>query len=190
MSQAGEYTSPWIQSVRQTLDECGLSYIWLEQQCDNIKWLKMKVEQSLKDQFLQRWHTELQSMTSCDFYCTIKENLNLEKYLLCENVKHRQALCNLRLANNRIPKTVGRYKGIDRNERYCNMCTGELLGDEYHVLFECQNEIIVENRKRFLPKYYTKHPSMAKCICLFQSNEKKLLYKLGAFLSNILPLFK
>ena len=187
---SGTYTAPWIISVRQTLDECGLSYIWLDQRCENIKGLKLLVEQRLKDQFLQKWHSELQGMTSCDFYREIKQVFKVEKYLSIENVKIRQAICNLRLSNNRIPKVTGRYKSIERNKRYCNLCSGDLLGDEYHVILECKNETIVTRRNSLLPKYYVHRPSMFKCLSILQTDNQKLLYKLGCYLNAVLPLFR
>ena len=190
LSVSGTYTAPWITTVKQTLDQCGLSYIWAEQKCVNVNGLKMLVEQRLKDQFFQTWHAELQCMSSCDFFCEIKDGLKLEKYLLGESVKSRQALCNLRLSNSRIPKVTGRYKGLERNKRFCNLCTGDFIGDEFHILFECKNQIITANRKKFLPRYYISHPSMFKCIELLQSSNEKVLYKLGLFLSVVLPLFK
>ena len=64
------------------------------------------------------------------------------------------------------------------------------MGDEFHVLVECKNPTIVEKRKLFLPTYYLKHPSMFKCVSLLQTSDKKLLQKLGAFLGNVLTLFK
>ena len=66
LSDTGVYVSPWVSQVKQILDDCGLSYIWLTQNFSNINWLKRTVEQRLKDQFLQKWRSELYSMTSCD----------------------------------------------------------------------------------------------------------------------------
>ena len=186
----GTYSAPWIIAVQQILDDCGLSYIWLEQKCDNVIWLKMAVEQRLKDQFLQTWHYELQNMTSCDLYCEFKKDFKLETYLLLENRKHRQAICNFRLLNNRIPKIIGRYKGLDRNKRFCDLCDGSYIGDEFHVLFECKHSAITEWRKKYLPTYFVKHPSMFKCILFLQMNNIQTLCKLGGFLSRVLPLFK
>jgi hypothetical protein len=155
----------------------------------SVEWLKMSVEQRLKDQFIQKWYQELESMSSCDLYVEFKKEFKMEKYLLLENVKYRQAICNLRLNNNRIPKVVGRYKNIVRNRRFCNLCDGNSVGDEFHILFECNNTTIVDARK-LLPRYYTFRPSMFKLVCLLQSQKPKVLLKIGAFLKTVLPLFK
>ena len=185
----GTYESPWVSQVKRILDDCGLSYIWLTQKC-NINWLKLAVEQRMKDQFVQKWKSELNSMTSCDTYVEFKLEFKLEKYLLCENHNYRQAICNFRLNNTRIPKVTGRYKGLERSQRFCNVCNNNSVGDEFHVLFECKNPSIVNFRKKYLPKFYVTRPSMWKLITLLQSDKMKVIRGLGAFLKNVLPLFK
>ena len=47
------YTSEWIRFIRNTLNECGLSYIWSQQDSVNPEWLKKKVNQILNDQYYQ-----------------------------------------------------------------------------------------------------------------------------------------
>ena len=186
----GVFVSPWVSQVKQILDDCGLSYIWLTQKFSNTDWLKRTVEQRLKDQFLQKWRSELHSMTSCDIYVVFKQEFKLEKYLLCENHKYRRAICNFRLNNTRIPKVTGRYRGLERSQRFCNLCNDNRVGDEFHILFECNNISIMDIRQKYLPKIYTVQPSVWKMILLFQTDKTKVICKLGAFLSNVLPLFK
>ena len=43
------YTSEWIRFIRNTLNECGLSYIWSQQDSVNPEWLKKKVNQILNE---------------------------------------------------------------------------------------------------------------------------------------------
>lgn len=89
LSTSGVYVSPWVSQVRKILDDCGLSYIWLNQSFSNANWLKGTVEQRLKDHLLQKWRSELNSMTLCDTYAEFKQEFTLEKYLLCDNHKYR-----------------------------------------------------------------------------------------------------
>ena len=49
---------------------------------------------------------------------------------------------------------------IDRNLRYCDMCNLDVLGDEYHVFFECANPDIVTLCQQCIPRYYLQNPSM------------------------------
>ena len=50
----------WLDFVKSILDECGLSYIWFNQMFDGSKEVLLHlVEQSLKDQYRQSWHSQV-----------------------------------------------------------------------------------------------------------------------------------
>ena len=66
---------------------------------------------------------------------------------------------------------TGRYSGIDRNLRYCDMCNQDVLGDEYHFFFECVKSDIVTLRQQCIPRYYLESPSMFKLIQLLKSSD-------------------
>jgi len=57
-------------------------------------------------------------------------------------------------------------------------------------VMESKNVNIIDYRERYFPKYYLSCPSMFKLILLLQSDEPKVISKLGAFLKNVLPLFQ
>ncbi len=42
------YSSPWICHIRDILNSCGMSGIWLNQHVNNPEWLKKAVERRLK----------------------------------------------------------------------------------------------------------------------------------------------
>ena len=44
------YSSPWISDIRNILNRCGMSDLGLDQQINNLEWLKKAVERKLKDQ--------------------------------------------------------------------------------------------------------------------------------------------
>ncbi len=67
-------------------------------------------------------------------------------------------LCKFRLNNTRLPIITGRYRNIARELRICNICNTGRRGDEYHIFFECQNDI-KEMCQQFLPKKYISRPS-------------------------------
>ena len=187
---AGIYESPWLLRIKQILDTCGLSYVWQEQSNISIEWLKLTVERRLKDIFIQQWESELRQMTSCDLYVEFKREFRLEKYLLSTDGKYRQAICNFRTNNTRIPKVTGRYQNIERKDRVCTICSLNRVGDEYHLLFECNNTDIVNARVKFLPEFYINHPSVYKLLILLNSDKLRDITKLGAFLKNTLELYR
>ena len=190
MHQEGHYSSPWLLNVKRTLDQCGLSYIWDNQSFPSHEWLKRKVEQVLKDQFFQEWRVDLASKTSCDVYEQMKDSIKLESYLLMGNKSMRKSICQIRTNNSQIPKVTGRYKNIPRGERYCKLCDGNKLGDEFHLIVECLNENIVQSRKKYVPRHVTHRPSFYKCIDWLKSSSKANNKALGNFLKDVLPLYK
>ncbi len=108
--------------------------------------LKYNITKILKCQFITKWKIELNNMTSCDVYVYLKPNFKMEKYLTCLNKNQHIAICKFRTNNTRLPKVTGRFKKkiIERHKRFCTLCNENKLGDEYHILFECTNEKVVQ----------------------------------------------
>lgn len=63
----------------------------------------------LKDQFKQKWQSELKSMTTWDV-----KSLKWKSFLLFENQKYRRSIRNFRLNTSGIPEVTGRYEGLGR----------------------------------------------------------------------------
>ena len=68
-----------------------------------------------------------------------------------------QSYCNIyrfRCCNHKLAIERGRYSGINRNLRYCDMCNLDVPEDEYYFFFECVKPDIVTIRQQCTPKYY------------------------------------
>ena len=74
------YSSEWITFIIDTLDGCGLSYVWLEQEYMNREYVKRRVQLTLEDQYLQSWKQSLFDSNKCKFYRIIKKEFKLENY--------------------------------------------------------------------------------------------------------------
>lgn len=122
LDQQNTYTSPWIGYVKKVLNECGRSDLWINQATINPQTVKPLITRILQDQFVQKWRSDLATMSSCDFYNTFKGQFELEKYLRSDiiNKNFRIALCKFRCGNTRLPKILGRYNNIPRAQRLCN----------------------------------------------------------------------
>ena len=118
------YTSEWIRFIRNTLNECGLSYIWSQQDSINPEWLKKK-------------DADIHQSPKCLFYKTIKESITLEKYLLFLPFKYRKALAKFRMSNHNLTIETGRHRGIPREKRICPICNLNSVGDELHYITQC-----------------------------------------------------
>ena len=82
---------------------------------------------------------------------------------------------------------VGRWENIPRSERKWYLCDYDVIGDEYHFLFECY--FFRNKRCQYLPKYYYIRPNVIKYHDLFCSTNITLLNNTRKFLDNIMKTF-
>ena len=139
----------------------------------------------LKNQYFQHWQNDLTESSKCSTYRLYKETQNFENYLLNVPTNLCRYLIKFRASNHKLPIERGRYTYIEQHRRYCDMCEQEELGDEFHLLFKCSNVNLV-NRKKYLPNYYSKFPSMYKFCQLMSSisTNKILAINLAKFLKG------
>ena len=138
--------------MKSILDNCGLSNIWNLSDNLNVHWLKMKVQHTLEDQFKQRWARDLQDNSKAIGYRLFKRELMFEDYLVKLTDFQRTVLCRFRVGSSKLPVERG-YQNIERNRRFCNLCDNNSIGDEFHLLLECDNPHIKRLRGKYLPRY-------------------------------------
>ena len=92
-----------------------------------------------------------------ELYASLKKNFGREKYLdLLKDVYTRRVITKFRLSDHNLDIEKGRHRGVDRKNRFCSLCNSQQeIGDEYHVLFLCKNQNIVELRTNFLSNIAT-----------------------------------
>ena len=109
----------------------------------------------------------------------------MEEYLVKLSKKKKIILSELRACNNKLPIIEEKYRNISRAERMCNMCEDNFVGNEFHMLFVCQNENIVRLRNMYIPEYYKNKPSLYKYGLLMQTTSCKTLNNLALFLQTV-----
>ena len=130
-------------------------------------------------------------MPSWDVYVNFKQTFKLEEYLIYLPLTLRRSVCSLRTNNSWIAKVLGRYTKIPRELRHCKICpNSNYFGDEYHLLLEYKNSVVISHRTKCISGLYTRHTSMQNCINLIGSEDKSEIRKLALFLKHTLPLFK
>ena len=82
---------------------------------------------------------------------------------------------------------TGRQDNIPLEERKCNLCEKNDIGDEFHYLFVCSH--FNSDRKQFLKPYFYKRPNMIKFKELLTTKNVKLLIKLSDFVKIIMKKF-
>ena len=78
----------------------------------------------------------------------------------------------VRTSNICLPIETGRWYNIPREDRKCRFC-GNGIGDEFHILFLCKNEIVVILRNKYIPTYYRIHPSSIALVGLLSFIQNK-----------------
>uniref|UniRef100_A0A0N7ZBB2 Reverse transcriptase domain-containing protein n=1 Tax=Scylla olivacea TaxID=85551 RepID=A0A0N7ZBB2_SCYOL len=182
LDSTGMYSSPWICHIRNILNNCGMSGIWMDQQTNNPEWLRKAVENKLKDHWITSWFRNISTKGLCKSYRMYKDLYCREDYLLKLKKSIRMPLIKIRTNNNRLPVVKGRYDSIDREERLCTLCRCNVVGDEYHILLSCPNDNIVELRNKYIPNYYRNNPTVNKFIQLMQSKSQYILSNISLFL--------
>ena len=60
-------------------------------------------------------------------------------YLDLPNVVNRQAISQIRLSAHKLEIEMGRYQGVEKNDRPCQYCRSREIESEYHFIAACPN---------------------------------------------------
>jgi hypothetical protein len=72
---------PWLNNVHNIITECGLAYIWNTRTFIISDWFISLVQQTLKDQYNQLWHSRTENSAKALTYRLFKGNFMPEPYL-------------------------------------------------------------------------------------------------------------
>ena len=187
MYESNYYKSPYLKYIESTLNEIGLSGVWTQQSSTimfSIEGFKNEIKKRLQDQYVQSWITEINRNELFFNYRMYKINFEFEKYLVKLPSTLASYMIKFRTLNHKLPIQRGRIEKIERKFRYCNKCTANDIGDEFHYLFCCH--FFLEKRKELIKTYFHKYPNAIKFNELFGSKNKKTLLKLSKFMKYIM----
>lgn len=121
----------------------------------------------------------LNSSPKCFLYKHVVDNICLQRYLT-KPLFYRKFLTKLRLSSHNLYVETGRYYGIERASRKCNLCVLNVIEDEYHFVLQCP--CYSDLRKQYLKSYYYKKPSTFKLVQLLSTENVKDLRNLCKFI--------
>ena len=94
-------------------------------------------------------------------------------------------IVKFRCSNHKLAIETGRYVGIDRNLRYCDRCTLNVLRDEYHAFCECNNPDFNTLRQRLIQMKYRTNCSMYNFVNLLnQMDDIKICSRISLFIKS------
>ena len=185
---------PWLETVKKTLDDLGLSDIWsgLNPVAQDPKYIVSQVKLRIRDARMQIWQAKVNSEGECSFYKSIKSDLQMPPYLHLLNPNLRIALSQFRLRSHHLPVNCNRFlrgNGTSSGRNVCTLCDRNAVGDEPHFLFDCS--FFNDARKRFLPeRYKIPNPSPSHAHQLFNEEDLDTLTRLAKFCKVIMKSFK
>jgi hypothetical protein len=187
LSQNNNCQFSWLNYVESILNECGLSYAWLNQYFISEEWLKISVNTCLQDQFQQTvetWHANIDTGSKTLNYRLFKNKFEFEDYFNILDDRDIFTFCRFRLNNHKLPIEYGRWNNIPRELRICNLCNTADLGDEFHYLLKCA--CFSEKRKTYIDKkYFNKNYNILKFGTLMNLTKKSKIKKFCTFIRYI-----
>ncbi len=174
----------WLTSIKRTLSTAGRPDFFDLQNTVHCKSIAKIIKRTLIDQFKQKWHQDVQMSRKGRHYYTYKKDTDFENYLLLTPRNLSHYIFKFRTANHRFPIEVGRWHNIPYENRLCDKCNLNTLGDETHYLLRCQ--FFNNYRETFIDTKYTHTHNQFAFANLLQSQDIAELSKLGKFLRIIL----
>ena len=177
----------WIKLVKSIFDELGMSNIWETQTVPSFLWLKNTCKLRLNDQYKQTWSESLNASSKGLLYRIFKIDFCCENYLLNLSDHYRKIFTKFRTSNHKLPIETGRWTNTPRQERVCNICDLEEVGDEFHYIFNCK--FFKKERESLLGQYYCTRGNTIKFEELFNTTSEVKLAKICKFLKLLLNKF-
>ena len=87
ISQNNNCQFSWLNYVESIFNECGLSYVWLNQYFISEQWLKNSVKTCLQDQFYQTWHSNIDTGSKTLNYHLFKNKFELKIILISSTIE-------------------------------------------------------------------------------------------------------
>ena len=135
------------------------------------------------DQFKQNWLSKIQDSPKALNYRIYKEKLEFENYFNFLSDKDALTFCKFRTCNHYLPIEKGRWLNISRENRTCDLCETDGLGDEFHYLLECP--ALNSKRNSLLPLNITRRPNILKFKTIMNSQRQSILRKVCNFIRII-----
>ena len=132
------------------------------------------------------WQSEVDGNRLCNSYRLFKHTLSFEPYLSKLEFLDRINLARFRCGCHKLPISDNKYVNSD-SPKICTLCNRNEQGDEYHYVLVCPK--FMNERKKYLKKYYYDRPSTVKMSQLFNSKSVKVLSSLAKFVKLIMATF-
>ena len=164
----------------------------------DLKTFQQIFEKKLKETYEKCWSEESRPFNESKliFLSEYKRNFMFESYIDNLNFQNRKAVSKLRLSDHNFPIEKLRYENKKREERLCEICNLNDIGNETHYMICCQNNEIVSKRKQFTNKIVKIVPELSKfnemnlikyCLLMADINVQ---YETAVYINEVLDSYK
>ena len=122
--------------------------------------ISKKVKFNLIEKYKASWKHLIFETSKCLNYRSFKHELNLEKYFNILLSDLAFTLCHFTTLNHKLPIEQGRFCGVERDDRICEVCFLNKLGDEYHYILECS--YFDCQRRQYIPRDHSSNQNTFK----------------------------
>ena len=159
-------------------------------QTNSIKsYLKSKIKKYFEKR-LRNKQSAIDEKSKLFLYKSLKQDLNIEKYLAISNFEYRRLITKLRISDHSLLIEKGRQFKISREDRLCKTCNK--IEDEQHFLLDCKtNSQIRTAYISFLIDQFPKFHSLScieKMRYILNPSTPIQVNKLGSFIKKSLEL--
>ena len=188
-----ENPSNWLQTVKITLGLLGLQRIFENPHRFSSDQVSRLCKENMKNYFLNLWKHEIEiagpnsernsKLRTYKIFGT--NNLEIKKYLTAPlRFKDRQRLTKFRCSDHNLEIEVGRHKGVEVNDRQCQICDLHRVEDEAHFLCECPAYAAHREVLYKVTGIINSTSNEAHFQDLMQSNEPSVIEALSNFLKE------
>ena len=131
MALDGSFIYPWLDYVRRSLDDLGLSYYWLYQERLDIAGLK-RFKRTIKIRIFEG----VFSSRICTNYRLFKLECKMEPFLSVLPKNLALKMLKFRCSNTRLPVVLENHDTGLLDNVYCTRCDKISICDELHVVLE------------------------------------------------------
>ena len=127
----------WCVETRRLLEEVGLGDLWETEEVGSERGWKALVRGVMQEREELRWRQGMVGKTTLERYMRIKTTLRKEWFLSERRVVVKRWV-RLRASGSCLAVSVGRRRGVKREDRVCGWCSQDVVEDEDHFLDECR----------------------------------------------------
>ena len=176
----GSYKHHWIDFIKTTLDNLGLSFIFSQQGNVNtgLNLFKSLINQRLKDHYIQQWNDEISTKVNCLCYRLFKTDFKFENYLITLPKNKWKPLIEFWTGNGYFRGNHFNIPSDNKASIKCPLCT-HFNPDLFHYLLSCSyfNRL----RRKFKVKSVVNTLSFRNVV-----NNEKTLFNVATFVKEIL----